>query len=67
MLPGGEREQEVSHFKSALEHLDVKLRALQKKQVGGMDETITFWERMKQSWTILDFLIIFYIIWKGAI
>ena len=44
MLPGGSAEQEVSHFKSALEHLDVKLRALQKKQVGGrgMDETITF-------------------------
>ena len=38
----GEREQEVSHFKSALEHLDVKLRALQKKQADGWmnhDET----------------------------
>lgn len=46
----GSKAQEVSHFKSALEHLDVKLRALQKKQANG-------WWMKHHSWegsSILD-------------
>lgn len=65
MLPWGGAEQEVSHFKSALEHLDVKLRALQKKQAEGWMKH-HFWERS----SILDnprYFDHFYIIWKGAI